>query len=154
MSSSCTRGARPRCSPIRAGSAYSLSSRRKNRSFHLAEADAIAVALAPAAHHERVAVFKERALDAGGELHRLGAFPADLQQAAALMLLRTGDRATAQEVADIHGAAAGSMVHALLHRRPVHVFEVGAADALRFIHAVGAQGDVELHVIVVRPRLF
>ena len=54
-----------------------------------AEADAVTVALAPAAHDERIAVFQERALDPGRKLDRLGAVPADLQQAAALILLRT-----------------------------------------------------------------
>src|SRR3954466_1991518 len=34
--------------------------RRQNRPLDLAETDAIAVALAPAAHHQRVAVFEER----------------------------------------------------------------------------------------------
>ena len=52
-----------------------------------------------------VAVFEERALDAAVELDRLGAVPADLQQAAALVLLGAGDGAAAQEIADIHGAA-------------------------------------------------
>src|SRR5882757_6388470 len=67
--------------------------RRRDRALDLTEPDAIAVALAPAAHHKRIAVFEERALDAAGQLERLGAVPADLQQAAALILLRAGDGA-------------------------------------------------------------
>src|SRR5436309_707162 len=69
--------------------------RRHNRPLDLAEADAITVALAPAAHHKGVAVFQERALFAAGQFDRLGAVPADLQQAAALMLLRAADGAAA-----------------------------------------------------------
>src|SRR3954447_1942293 len=80
--------------------------RRQNRPLDLAETDAVAVALAPAAHHQRVAVFEERPFHARRQLHRLGAVPAYLQQAAALVLLRTGDGAAPQEIADIHGAAA------------------------------------------------
>src|SRR6185437_2761667 len=96
---------------------------RHNRAFHLAETDAVAVALAPAAHHERIAVLQERALDAAVEPDRLGAVPTDLQEATALMLLGTRDGAAPQEIADVHRAAARGMVHQLLHRRPVHVFE-------------------------------
>src|SRR5215207_7655137 len=54
------------------------SLRRQNRPLDLAKTDAVAVALAPAAHDERIAVFKERALDAGSEFDRLGAVPAYL----------------------------------------------------------------------------
>ena len=115
-----------------------------NRPLDLAKADAITVALAPAAHHEQIAVFEERPLDAAGQFDRLGAVPADLQQTAALIFLRAGDRAAPQEIADIHGAARGGVVHQLLHRRPVHVFEIGAADALRLVHRRRAQGDIEL----------
>src|SRR6266481_2620198 len=80
------------------------SLRRQNRALDRTEADAIAVALAPAAHHERIAVFQERAPGPALQLDRLGAIPADLQQAAALMFLRPGDGAGAQEIADIHRA--------------------------------------------------
>src|SRR5262245_41616255 len=98
MSSSCIPAARRRYSPIRAGSASRtgeaiLSLRRKNRTLDLAKPDAIAIALAPAAHHERIAVFEERALDATSKLDGLGAVPADFKQTAALALLGTGDRA-------------------------------------------------------------
>ena len=34
-------------------------------------------------------------------------------------------------------------MHELLHRRPVHVFEIGAADRLRLIHRTGTQRDIE-----------
>src|SRR5882757_8106624 len=90
---------------------------RDDRPLDLAKTDAVAVALAPAAHHQRIAVFEEGAFDAAGEFKRLGAVPADLKQTAALMLFRAGDRATAEEIADIHGAARGGVVHELLHRR-------------------------------------
>src|SRR2546422_6376068 len=86
------------------------SLRRQNRPFDLAKPDAIALALAPAAHGEGIAVFEERALDATGKLDRLTAVPADLQQAATLLLFRTGDGAGAEEIADIHGAGRGSVV--------------------------------------------
>src|SRR5689334_401302 len=118
------------------------SLRRQNRAFDLAEADAIAVALAPAAHEKRIAVFEERAPGTPVELERLGAVPADLQQAAALVLFGTGDGARPQEIADIHRTAAGGVVHELLHRGPVHVLEIGAADALRGVRPGRAQGDV------------
>src|SRR3569833_1344688 len=81
------------------------SLRRDNRPLHRAEADAVAIALAPAAHDELVAVFEEGALGTAVKRDRLGAVPADLQQAAALILPGTGDGAAAQEIADIHGAA-------------------------------------------------
>src|SRR4029453_13644574 len=45
------------------------------------------------------------------------------------------------------------MVHELLHRGPVHVFEIGAADALCLVHRACAQGDVELHIVIVSLRL-
>src|SRR6516164_10760305 len=84
---------------------FARSLRRQDRSLDLTEADAIAVALAPAAHRERIAVFQERALDTASQLKRLGAVPADFQKAAALVLLRPRDGTAAQEVADIHRAA-------------------------------------------------
>src|SRR5262249_3893027 len=124
-----------------------------NRPLDLAEADAIAVALAPPAHDEAVAVFQEGALGAAGQFDRLGTVPGNLQQAAALVLLGAGDRAGAEEITDIHGAAGGSVVHQLLHRGPVHVFEIGAADARRGIRAARAQRDIELDIVVLRPGL-
>src|SRR5438552_17345296 len=56
---------------------------RQNRALNSTEADAVAVALAPAAHQKEVAVLPERALDAAlqGRLPAPGR--ADLQQAAA-----------------------------------------------------------------------
>src|SRR6266702_6562557 len=60
--------------------------RRRNRALDFAKADAIAIALATAAPHERIAVFEERPLDAAGQFERFGAVPADLQEAAALVL--------------------------------------------------------------------
>src|ERR1700753_2510422 len=91
-------------------------SRRKYRRLDFADADAIAVALAPAAHHQRIAVFKKCAFGALGQLDRLGAIPAYFEQAAALMFLRAADGARPQEIADIHSAAGGGVVHQLLHR--------------------------------------
>src|SRR6266704_5303731 len=38
--------------------------RRRDRALDFTKPDAVAVALAPAAHHERIAVFEERTLDA------------------------------------------------------------------------------------------
>ena len=52
---------------------------RQDRAFDFAEADAIAIALAPAAHHERIAVFEKRPLDAISQSYRLGAIPADFK---------------------------------------------------------------------------
>src|SRR5215218_4016540 len=83
-----------------------LSPRRQNRPLDLAEADAVTVALAPATHHERVAIFKKRPFHTCSQFDRLGAVPADFEQAAALILFRPRDRAAPQEIADIHGAAA------------------------------------------------
>ena len=48
------------------------SLRRDDRTFDFTKADAVAVALAPAAHDKRVAVLEERARHAVGELDRLG----------------------------------------------------------------------------------
>ena len=79
---------------------------RHYRPLNLPKADTVAIALAPAAHDQRIAVFEKRPLDAAGKLGRLGTVPADLQQAAALVFFRAGDGAAAQEIADIHGAAA------------------------------------------------
>src|ERR1700761_7843211 len=90
------------------------SLRRDNRPLDLAEPHTITIALAPAPHHERIAVLQERALDAAVELDRLGAIPADLEQAAALIFLRPGDRAASQEITDIHRAAARRVMHQLL----------------------------------------
>src|ERR1700687_1531626 len=81
------------------------SSRRQDRAFDFAKADAIAVALAPAAHDKGIAIFKKRPDDAARQLDRLGAVPAYFQKAAALVLLRAADGARPQEIADIHGAA-------------------------------------------------
>src|ERR1700704_4616678 len=81
------------------------SLRRQYRAFDCAEADAVAVALAPAAQGKRIAVFEKRPDDAVRELDRLGTVPADLQEAATLVFLRAADGAAPQEVADIHGAA-------------------------------------------------
>src|ERR1700761_7347151 len=97
-------------------SSADASCRRQNRALDFAEADAIAVALAPAAHDQRIAVFEKCSLGAAGKLERFGAVPTDLQQAAALLLLGAADGAAAQEITDIHGAAGGGVVHQLLHR--------------------------------------
>src|SRR4051794_18938319 len=90
------------------------SLRRHNRPFDFTKTDAVAVALAPAAHDQRIAVFEEGSLDAAGQFNRLGAVPADLQKTAALLLVRTADGAAAQEIADLHRAAGRGMVHQLL----------------------------------------
>ena len=65
------------------------------------------------------------------------------KQAAARILVGAADGAASQHVADVHGAAGRGVVHQLLHRRPVHVFEIGAADPHRLVHPDGAQGHVE-----------
>src|ERR1700726_2414515 len=83
----------------------SSSSSRQDRAFDFAKADAIAVALAPAAHDKRIAVFEKRPDDAACQFDRLAAVPADFHEAAALVLVRTADGAAPQEIADIHGAA-------------------------------------------------
>ncbi len=44
-------------------------------------------------------------------------------------------------------------MHQLLYRRPVHVFEIGAADANRLVHLRRAQTDIEFQVVIVRLRL-
>src|SRR6266481_742932 len=81
------------------------SSRRENRAFDFAKADAIAIALTPAAHDKGIAIFEKRPDDVACQLDRLGAVPADLKKAAALVLLRAADGARPQEIADLHGAA-------------------------------------------------
>src|SRR6202022_3810063 len=64
---------------------------RQNCAFDFAKADPIAVALAPAAHRERIAVFEKRPDNAARQLDRLPAVPADFQKAAALVLVRAAD---------------------------------------------------------------
>jgi hypothetical protein len=44
-------------------------------------------------------------------------------------------------------------MHQLLHRGPIHVFEIGAADAQPLIHLRRAQTDIELKIVIVRLRL-
>src|SRR3979490_933230 len=78
---------------------------RHYRPLNLAKADTVAIALAPAAHDQRIAVFEKCPDDAARQLNRLGAVPADFKQAAALGLVRAADGATPKEIADIHGAA-------------------------------------------------
>src|SRR5882672_552176 len=78
---------------------------RQNRTLDLAEADAIAITLAPAAHDKRIAIFEKRPDDAAGQLDWFCAVPADLQKTATLLLVGARDGATPQEIADIHGAA-------------------------------------------------
>src|SRR5450755_4841651 len=78
-----------------AGATLTSSRRRQNRALDFTKTDAVAVALAPAAHDERIAVFQKCPLDAAGKFDRLSAVPADFKQAAALVLLRTADGAGA-----------------------------------------------------------
>src|SRR6185312_5719807 len=127
----------------------SASPRRQDGALDFAEADAVAVALAPAAHDQRIAVLEKGSLDAAFEFDRLGAVPAYFEQAAALMLFRSADGAAAEEIADIHGAATGGVVHQLLDRRPVHVPEIGAADRGGLLHGRRAQGHLELEIVIV-----
>src|ERR1700689_2867677 len=72
--------------------------RQQNRSLHLAEADTIAIALAPAAHGKRIAVFEKRPRDTACNFGWLGAIPGNLKQAAALAFLRSRDRAGAEQI--------------------------------------------------------
>src|SRR6185437_4806250 len=117
----------------------SASPRRQDGALDFAEADAVAVALAPAAHDQRIAVLEKGSLDAAFEFDRLGAVPAYFEQAAALMLFRSADGAAAEEIADLHGATAGGVVYQLLDRRPIHVLEIGAADRGGLLHGRRAQ---------------
>ena len=57
---------------------------RHYRPLNLPKADTVAIALAPAAHDQRIAVFEKRPDDTARQLNRLGAVPADFKQAAAL----------------------------------------------------------------------
>src|SRR3954468_6785067 len=84
---------------------HAKSSRRRDRAFHLAKADAVPRALAPAVKGERIPVFEKAPFNAAGQLDRLGPVPGDFQQAAALAFVRPADGPAAQEIADIHGAA-------------------------------------------------
>src|ERR1700744_3726839 len=97
-------------------SSADASCRRQNRALDFAETDAIAVALAPAAHDKRIAVLEKASFDTAGKLDRMGPIPADFKQAAALVRFRAADGAAAQEVADVHGAARGGVMHQLLNR--------------------------------------
>jgi len=67
----------------------------QDRPLNLPKADAVAVALAPAAYDQRIAVFEKCPDDAARQLDRLGAVPADFKQAAALVLVRAADGAAA-----------------------------------------------------------
>ena len=66
---------------------------RHYRPLNLPKADTVAIALAPAAHDQRIAVFEKCPDGAARQFNRLGAVPADFKQAAALVLVRTADGA-------------------------------------------------------------
>ena len=92
--------------------------RRQDRPFDFAKTDAVAVALAPAAHDERIAVFEERPLGTAGQSQRLGTVPADLRAGCrAKSLSRPLMVPLPNTLADVHRAAGRSVVHQLLHRR-------------------------------------
>src|SRR5579872_585527 len=78
---------------------------RHDRALNLTKANAISIALAPAAHRYRIAVFQKRPCDSACQLRGLRAVPGNLKQTAALTLFGSGNRAGAREIADIHGAA-------------------------------------------------
>src|SRR5258708_32574425 len=67
------------------------SPRRRDRALDLAKPNAVAVALAPAAHDKRIAIFRERPLDAAGQFDRLGVGPGGFVRAAALIFLGSVD---------------------------------------------------------------
>lgn len=71
----------------------------------LTESDLVAVALANASQNYGVAIKKELALLAIGELDLLLAAPAELKKRAVLGLLWTRDGASAEHIADAHVAA-------------------------------------------------
>src|SRR5262249_9650129 len=66
---------------------------------HLAEADAVAGALAPRPERHPVAVLQEGAALAVAQVERFGAAPGQLQQAAVGVRRRAADRARGQQVA-------------------------------------------------------
>src|SRR5579864_773733 len=78
---------------------------RHDRALDLTKADAISIALTPAAHRYRIAVLQKRPSDSASQLDGLRAVPGNLEQTAAFTFFRSGNRAGAQEIADIHRAA-------------------------------------------------
>src|SRR5829696_3882131 len=81
-----------------------------------------------AAQHHLVAVLEERAGRAVGQLDRLLAVPAQLDEAPALFALRSGDRAGREQVTRAQARAVHGQVRDLLRARPVEVTRVGAGD--------------------------
>src|SRR5262249_39247762 len=101
---------------------------RQDASRDLAEADAVAVALAPSGDYDAVAV-----LDAGtrlpvGEGDRLSPLPREFEQAAVAVGRGAGDRAAGEQVAGLEVAAVDRVMRELLGHAPVHVLEVRFAD--------------------------
>ena len=101
---------------------------------------------------QHIAVLKERARLACVQRQRLFPAPAQLQQAAALMLFRPRDRARAKQIAHPHRAARRAVVRQLLGGRVIHLAEIGARDH-RLAPAFGCQTDLQRDVVVHRPRL-
>src|SRR3954470_13049146 len=73
---------------------------RRDPSGHRAEADAVAVALAPAGDDHVVAILQERAPATACQRQRLLTVPGQLQQAAEAVRFRAADRARTHQVAD------------------------------------------------------
>src|ERR1700694_441728 len=107
------------------------SERRQNLAAHFAEADPIAVTLAPTGDDHLVAVFENRARRAAGKRQRLLPVPGELEQAAARIRRRTADRARAHEIADTRIEARRGGMRGLRRPAPVEGLLVCAVGARR-----------------------
>src|SRR5206468_836006 len=88
-----------------------------------------------------VAVLEEDALGSVGQLDGLLAVPAELDEAAVLLLVGSGDRTGGEQVAGTQRSAVDRRVRELLRRRPVHPVDRRPRDHLAV--ELDLDGDVE-----------
>ena len=116
-----------------------------------AEADAACpIAFAVAAKDDAVTVLQKRARLAVGQMDRLLAALAELEQRTGLVGLRPRQRARAEEVTRLQVATVDGVMRDHLRNGPVGIVEVGLHQALgrmsRFAHLRRLQPDLELDV--------
>src|SRR5690348_2962340 len=111
----------------RARMLYALAACRQYQAAHLAKADSVVVALAPAAHHDFVAVFEEGTGRAAFERERSLSIPGELEQASPRIRRRSADRARCHEIAVSLIAAGDGVMSALLRHAPVEMALFGPA---------------------------
>src|SRR5262245_17486436 len=117
---------------------------RQHNAPALAEADSpVERSLAPGAEDHFVAVFQKTARFTARQSNRIFAAPRQFEHAAAAVLAWTGYRTAADQVSGQDTAAVRRMVRDHLGDCPVHGVEPRGAELYRFVHAGGAQPDLE-----------